>query len=267
MAKNEQIETTEKTTAVAPRVQSALALPMEDLLADSGAGLEEVGADDIAVPYLSILQKQSKLMDRPGFTGKPGQFVHTITTELYDGEKGVDVIPCHFRRFWREITPDPKNPKFIAEHPANWSRAKGASFDGPLRRHICHDGTHANQIMRFYCLLVSPVETPQPVCLTFKGSQIKAAKAWNSMLSVMTMDIPTDQGVRKVQAPTFVSLWNLTTRRFENEDGSWYGYEIVSAGKLDPIGIESEAQLYMQARDFHAMVASGSVVETGDEDV
>lgn len=262
MAKAAQQEETALTT----QAPSALAIPMEEFIADSGAGLEEVGADDIAVPYLSILQKQSKLLDNPAFQGKPGQFVHTITKELYDGEKGIEVIPCHFRRFWREITTDAKNPKFIAEHPANWSKAKGAEFDRSLRRHICHDGTHANQIMRFYCLLVSPVDTPQPICLTFKGSQIKAAKAWNSMLSVMTMDVPTTEGVRKVQAPTFISIWTLSTRRFENEDGSWYGYEIVSAGKLDPMNIESEAQLYMQARDFHQMVASGSVVETGDED-
>lgn len=243
---------------------SALAFPMEDFLADAGAGLEEVGSEDIAVPYISIVQKQSKVMDDKAFNGKPGMFIHTITKDLYDGQAGIDVIPCHFRRFWREITEDPKDPKFIDEHPANWSVAKGATFDGELRRHICHDGTHANQIMRFYCLMVSPCETTQPVCLTFKGSQIRKAKNWNSMLSVMTMEVEANGKKQKVQAPTFMSLWNLKTVMESFDDKTWHGYELTSRGMLDPINVQIDAEVYLQARDFHAMVASGNAVEVGD---
>lgn len=253
--------------ALARPVTSALSIPMEEFLADSGKGLEEVGADDIAVPYVSILQKQSKLMDQPGFGGKPGQFIHTITKELFDGQRGLDVIPCHFRRFWREITPDLKNPKFVAEHFANWPKAKGAAFNPEMRRHVCHDGTHANQIMRFYCLIVAPIEPPQPACITFKGSQIKAAKAWNSMLSVQSMDVQTPEGLRRIQAPTYISIWNLSTVLNSNDEGSWYGYDITSKGRLDPLTVENDASVYMQARDFHAMVAAGNVVESGEEDI
>lgn len=268
MTKN---ETKNEAKAVATAGATSLALPMEDLLADAGSGLEEVGAEDIAVPYISILQGQSKLLKDPDFDGRQGQFVHTITRECFDGQKGIDVIPCHFRRFWREITKDAQNPKFIAEHPANWPLARDATFDSELRRHVCHDGTHANQVMRFYVLLVSPVTKPQPACLTFKGSQIKVAKSWNSMLSVQTWKLPvtgpdgkTEE--REVQAPTFASLWNLSTTAQSNDDGDWYGYRLTSRGMLDPIAVEADAQVYMQARDFHQMVAEGNVVEEGEEE-
>lgn len=268
MSKNEaKTETEAEATSVpATMASGALALPMEDFLADAGAGLEEVGTEDLAVPYVSILQKQSKLMDIEGFPGKPGMFVHTITRDLYDGADGIDVIPCHFRRFWREITEDLQNPKFIAEHPANWPLAKDAEFNAEMRRHVCRDGTHANQIMRFYCLLVSPVAIPQPVCLTFKGSQIRKAKAWNSMLSVMTMEVVHDGQVKKLPAPTFMSIWNLKTVREQNDDNTWFGYEITSRGMLEPLEKEYDAGIYMQARDFHSMVASGQVVEEGEEE-
>lgn len=253
--------------ALARPVTSAVALCADDIIADSGAGFEEIGSDDIAVPYFSILQKQSKLFDKPGFAGRAGMFVHTLTKELYDGQKGIDVIPCHFRRFWREITKEAQNPKFIAEHPANWSKAKGATFDGQLRRHICHDGTHANQIMRFFALVVAPCDPPQPVCLTFKGSQIKVAKAWNSMLSVQTIKVPTAEGIREIKAPMYASYWNLSTVLQSNDENSWYGYEVVSKGQLDPMNVEIDAKLWVQARDFQQMVSMGNVVETGDEDI
>lgn len=252
--------------ALARPVSSAVALLADEIIADSGAGFEELGSDDIAVPYVSILQKQSKLFDKPGFQGRAGQFVHTLTKELYDGQKGIDVIPCHFRRFWREITKEAQNPKFVAEHPANWPVAKGAQFDSTLRRHICHDGTHANQIMRFFALVVAPCDPPQPVCLTFKGSQIKVAKAWNSMLSVQTMKVPADGGLRSIQAPMYASIWNLSTVLQSNDENSWYGYEVVSRGQLDPMNVEADAKVWVQARDFQRMVAMGNVVELGDED-
>ena len=63
-----------------------------------------------------------------------------------------------------------------------------------------------------------------------------------------------------------ISIWNLSTQLNTNDDGSWYGYEILSAGKLDPLNNEADAMTYMQARDFHGMVAEGSVIEAGDED-
>lgn len=265
MAKAAQTEETQQTALVTQSTH-AIAICTDDLIADSGAGFEELGSDDIAVPYISILQKQSKLFDKPGFTGRAGQFVHTLTKELYDGQKGIDVVPCHFRRFWREITKEAQNPKFIAEHPANWAKARGATFDSELRRHICHDGTHANQIMRFFALVVAPCDPPQPVCLTFKGSQIKVAKAWNSMLSVQTMKIPTKDGIKSIQAPIYASIWNLSTVLQSNDENSWYGYEVVSRGQLDPIEIEADARVWVQARDFQRMVSEGHAIEVGDED-
>lgn len=266
MTKNETTKEETKTSAVAKTAAGggALALPMEDLLSDVGAGLEEVTAEDIAIPYLSIVQKQSKRLDDPNFKGKPGMFVHTITGEVYDGQAGVDVVPVHFRRFWREITTDAQNPKFIAEHPASWPIARDAVFDPQLRRHICHDGTHANQIMRFYCLFVSPVARPQPVCLTFKGSQIKVAKNWNSMLSVQVLELP--DGTKIEPAPIFASIWNLSTIPQSNDDGSWHGYELASRGMLDPIGSEADAAVYIQGRELQSMIAGGNVVEEGEED-
>lgn len=264
MTKNAAKTEEAQSSAVAKTGSSAVALPMEDLIGDVGAGLEEVGAEDIAIPYLSIVQKQSKRMDAPDFKGKPGMFVHTITGECFDGQSGVDVVPVHFRRFWREITTDAQNPKFIAEHPANWPIAQDAVFDSTLRRHICHDGTHANQIMRFYCLLVSPVARPEPVCITFKGSQIKVAKNWNSMLTVQVLKLP--DGSELNPAPIYASLWNLSTVPHSNDDGSWHGYQLSSRGMLDPCGVQADADVYVQARDLQKVIAEGVVVEEGDEE-
>ncbi len=266
MTKAAQAQNDSEQMALTAPTSSALALPLEDFLNDAGSGLEEVSGEDMAVPYVSIVQKQSKVMDLEGFAGKPGMFMHTITRELFDGQQGIEVIPCHFRRFWREISEELQNPKFIAEHPANWSVARGAEFHSDKRRHICHDGTHANQIMRFYCLMVAPCEVPQPVCLTFKGSQIRKAKNWNSMLSVMTTEVVVDGVARKIQAPTFMSIWKLSTVMETGDENTWHGYELTSKGMLDPVGNDFDAEIYMQARDFHGMVAEGSIVEAGEDE-
>ena len=77
-----------------------------DFQGDVGGGMEGTDKDSFAIPFLSVIQKMSPEVDEadPKFieSARPGMFSNSVTTELFDGKKGVIFIPCAFhRRFLR----------------------------------------------------------------------------------------------------------------------------------------------------------------------
>ena len=62
-----------------------------DFVKDSGMGLENIDKEDLALPFLKLLQagsfetkkKHAKYVEG----AEPGMFYNTVTKKLYDGEK------------------------------------------------------------------------------------------------------------------------------------------------------------------------------------
>ena len=68
---------------------------------DSGKGLGNIGHDDLALPFLKILGQLSpevnKIDGKYVAGAEPGMIYNSVTGELFNGEKGVNIIPCHYK--------------------------------------------------------------------------------------------------------------------------------------------------------------------------
>ena len=78
-------------------------LPMASMFeSDAHKGMEQMGADDLALPFIRILGdlspqvKKSKAEYVEG--AEPGMLFNTVSKELYDGSKGIKVVPCYYKR-------------------------------------------------------------------------------------------------------------------------------------------------------------------------
>jgi hypothetical protein len=71
-----------------------------DFVSDSGMGLENIDRDDLALPFLKLLQSgsdETKKKHAKYVEGaEAGMFYNTVTKKLYDGEKGIQVIPVFY---------------------------------------------------------------------------------------------------------------------------------------------------------------------------
>ena len=92
--------------------------------ADAGKGLGELGQDDLALPFLKILgQLSPEVNKRDGKYvegAEPGMIYNSVTSELFDGTKGLNVIPCHYKLEyieWRDRGEGPGAPVQI--HPSS----------------------------------------------------------------------------------------------------------------------------------------------------
>ena len=69
--------------------------------ADANVQTGTVGQDDLALPFLKILgQLSPEVNKRDGKYvegAEPGMIYNSVTGELFNGEQGVQVIPCYYK--------------------------------------------------------------------------------------------------------------------------------------------------------------------------
>ena len=73
---------------------------------DLQQGFENMTQEDMALPFVRILGQLSPQVtegDAKYIEGaKPGMIYNTVTSELYDGKKGIKVIPCYYKKDYPE---------------------------------------------------------------------------------------------------------------------------------------------------------------------
>ena len=78
-------------------------------VSDSGMGLENVDKQDLALPFLKLLQSgsdETKKKHAKYVEGaEAGMFYNTVTKKLYNGEKGIEVIPVFYKMTYPEWAP------------------------------------------------------------------------------------------------------------------------------------------------------------------
>jgi hypothetical protein len=67
----------------------------------SGAGLENIGSQDVALPFLKILSQLSPQVTAGDSkyiaNARPGMIYNTVSDQLYDGPAGIRVVPCFYK--------------------------------------------------------------------------------------------------------------------------------------------------------------------------
>lgn len=229
-----------------------LALPMKDLFADAGSGLEEIDSEALATPYLSIAQKTSAIVDatKPEYNPdvKVGDIYNQLTGERY--EMPLLVVPCHFRISYVEKLPG-KNGKFVAEHDASTLLATQTKRDND-NHDVLPNGNYLVRTHRHYVLLA---ETMDPIVITMRSTNMRGSKKWNSILSKRLAE--GDDGKQFV-LPTFSSQWLLTSDVKSSGDDTWCVFGITQAEDV------SNMDLYSAARSFANMVKGGEIREMED---
>ena len=88
-----------ENTEIAVKGNTAVALSLS--FEQDVSGFEDMGQEDLALPFLRILTNMSpEIGEVEG--ASPGMIFNSVTSELFDGKKGVQVIPCAYVRQYIE---------------------------------------------------------------------------------------------------------------------------------------------------------------------
>jgi len=237
---------------------------------DAGEGFENATSDSYAIPFLLILQSlspQCKKTDGAYIKGaEEGMLFNTVTQELFDGDKGVDVIPCYYRRVFLQWAPRESGGGFRGEHLPSDPMIETTKTDA-LGRNVLPNGDLLVDTRVHYVLLLRP-DGFSPAVVSLSSTQVKKSKQWMSKMQDVKMK--NAAGV-PFTPPMFSHVYQLTTTPESNDKGSWYGLKVVMKSPVvDPV-------VFAAAKEFKRQISSGEVREqtpqaahatdTVDEDV
>lgn len=233
-------------------VKEENALAVIDYGADAMQFKNDFSQEDLALPFLTILQALSPQLDAgdPKYIeeAKAGMFYNTVTKQLYNGQTGVSLIPIKFSKSMIEWVTRENGGGFVAQH--EWSDKLAASTRKDEKgRDILENG---NQLVRTATFICSMADAFDPVIVTFTSTQFKKSKNWASLISRLT----SPDGKTPLAALPFAGVYRFTTVRESNEKGNWSGFQIVQQGYT--ADLPNGPEIYAKCRELKKALDSGA---------
>lgn len=265
--KQDMAEQATPGTAIAAPSGGALAAMFEE---QSGSGFENTDDQSFAIPFLIILQSgspQCKKSDGAYIKGaEEGMLFNTVTGELFDGDAGLRVIPCYYKRTFIEWAPreGAGGGGFRGEHlPSDAIVATAVRTDKgdtlPSGNILVDTRTH-------YVLVVKDDGTFQPAVVAMSSTQVKKSRQWMSKMDGLKFRNSAGQ---LYTPPMFSHSYLVQTVPEQNDQGSWFGWKIGAANLIE------DPTLFAAAKEFKRAVSAGEVKEQqpqpaaggGDDDI
>ena len=215
---------------------------------DAAAGFENVKTQSLALPILKLLQNGSgeaqKRNEKYVEGAEPGMLLNTVTKQMYDGAKGVIVIPCHYKleyQEWADYGTGSGRPENIFADDSDILSQTVQDGGGKDR---LENGNYILTVGQHYVLILGDGGAEQAL-ISMSSSQGKVSRKWNSMM----MSISLDGKNGPYTPPSFSHAYKLTTVLNSGKGNQWYGYNIVKEGPV------KDAALYERAKKFYTSLA------------
>jgi len=226
-------------------------LPANMFEDDAAKGLGAIGQEDLALPFLKILgQLSPEVNKRDGKYvegAEPGMIYNSVSGELFDGVKGIDVIPCFYKLEyieWKDRGEGLGAPVAIYDSSSDiMSKTKpDANYKDRLP-----NGNYIEKTASHFVIVAG--DSPSTALISMKSTQLKISRKWNSMMSGIKM-----KGANGMFTPaSFSHIYKLKTTQMSNDKGTWLGWEVSKVGPVTDKG------LYDQAKSFSDSISKGAV--------
>jgi hypothetical protein len=233
-------------------------LPANVFEDDAAKGLGAIGQEDLALPFLKILgQLSPEVNKRDGKYvegAEPGMIYNSVSGDLYDGVKGINVIPCFYKLEyieWKDRGEGPGAPVAIYDSSSDiMSKTKpDANYKDRLP-----NGNYIEKTASHFVIVEG--DSPSTALISMKSTQLKISRKWNSMMSGIKM-----KGKNGLFTPaSFSHIYRLKTTQMSNDKGTWFGWEV---SKIGPV---TDQALYGQAKSFSENISKGNVKAKHGED-
>ena len=218
---------------------------------DAAKGLGVISQSDLALPFLKILgQLSPEVNKRDGKYvegAEPGMIYNSVSGDLYDGVKGIDVIPCFYKLEyieWKDRGEGPGAPVAIYDSSSDiMSKTKAdANYKDRLP-----NGNYIEKTASHFVIING--DSPSTALISMKSTQLKISRKWNSMMSGIKL-----KGKNGLYTPaSFSHIYRLKTTQMSNDKGTWFGWEVSKVGPI------TDASLYQQAKSFSESISKGAV--------
>ena len=226
-------------------------LPANVFEEDAAKGLGKLGQEDLALPFLKILgQLSPEVNKRDGKYvegAEPGMIYNSVSGDLYDGAKGIDVIPAFYKLEyveWKDRGEGSGGP--VAVHDSSSDIMSQTKADANFKDRL-PNGNYVEKTASHFVIITG--DSPTTALISMKSTQLKISRKWNSMMSGIKL-----KGKNGLFTPaSFSHIYRLKTTQMSNDKGTWFGWDVSKVGPI------TDTSLYQQAKTFSDNISKGSV--------
>jgi hypothetical protein len=232
----------------------ALASTFEE---DASSGFNGMTQEDFALPFLKLLTSTSpEIGEMEG--AMPGMILNSVTNELYDGKRGILVVPSAYVRQYIEWTPRGSGSGAPAQiYPATSDILTRTHREQGDNKDYLDNGNYIENTANHYVMVLNDDGIPNPALIVMKSTQLKKSRKWNSMM--MSTKLMGKNG--PYTPPMYSQIYRLTTQAESNDKGKWYGWEVERVGSLEDMNI------YAAAKQFATSIGAGEIKVKHQDDV
>ena len=232
-------------------VKKEAGLPSDALFeADAKLGFENIDQESLALPILKLLQNGSGEAQKRNANyvegAEPGMFFNTVTRKLYDGDKGIQVIPCHYRleyQEWADFGTGSGRPENI--YPASSDILSKTTKDANGKDRL-PNGNYIQKTSQHF-VIITDNSSAETALISMYSSQSKVSRKWNSMM----MSITKNGKAGPYTQPPFSHYYKISSVENTGKGNQWYGYNIVKVGEV------TDANVYKRAKTFYESCRRG----------
>jgi len=223
-------------------------------LEDAGAGLENLNKDDLALPFLKLLQGTSYETKKKHANyvegAEAGMFYNTVSKKLYpagNGEVGVDVIPCFYKLKFPEWAPFEKS-EGRPIHPDRGVEILSQTKKNDRNQDVLPNGNIIIKTANHFVIITG--DRPTKALIAMKSTQLKVSRQWNSNIQ---NEFEIDPKTKKaLPAPIYSRIYRLKS---VEQIGSftWHGYSVNLVKKVE------DMSLYQMAKEFRNHLKNSEV--------
>lgn len=240
----------EQTTDIANVNEANSALVVSDQLPEylrnqqgQARGQENVGAEDLVIPRLEVVQDLSPARKRndPNYIegAESGMLYNSVTRELY-GE-AVTVVPVGFVKEWLLWKDRDKGGgfrgAFASQKLAEEARSQLVDADGKPEG----DDVDIVDTNQQFCILIKPDGSTEEIVVSMAKSKAKVSRKWNSLIRIGNGD-------------SFSRVYRLqAVEDKNNKNQSFYNFGVSAVGfPAEPV--------YRRAEKMYEAFVGGNIV-------
>ena len=217
---------------------------------DAGMGVENMGQDDLALPFIKILEALSTELDNLP-TAQRGDLYNSVTGEVYKGKDGIKVVPVAYQRRFLQWAPRGEGtgaPVAIFKPGDKMPETKRSDTDS---KDYVQDGsgTYIEETHQHFVIVLHEDGSAETALIAMKSTQLKKSRKLNSMISSLTVEGKNG----RFTPPRFSHIYLFKTTSEENAKGKWSGWEFSRVGPIE------DKALYIRAKEFAASITAGEV--------
>lgn len=225
---------------------------------DAGVGIDDIGRDEMAIPFIGILQSNNGEVlpvKKGGIEGaEAGMLMNTVTKEIFDGDKGILFVPSERAHQYVEWVPRSKGGGFVGTHEVGSEvvseaiqRAQAEKAD--FGKFTTPAGNDLVETFYLYGAMLDDDGIPTGIgVIAFTSTKIKKYRHLNTRLKSI-----------KGRPALYAIQLRICTVPDKNNKGDFFNFDIQFA--VDNVGMKSlldpNSEAYQSAKMLRVGIESG----------